>query len=248
MIPKVIHYCWFGRGPLNAKAKMCIKSWKKKLPDYKIKLWNEDNFDIESVPYVSQAYHARKFAFVADYVRLYALYTEGGVYMDSDVEVIKRIDEFLVHPAFTGYESDIGPLTGIMASEKGGAWVKDLLDAYKDRDFVRPDGSLNLTTNVEYTAELLKQKGFAINGKKIDAPGYLTVYEQEWFCPKSWNSATYEITNNTYTVHHYAASWWTPRERRIHFVKLHYGEKAAHFLENVYSIAHKIRKIFVCDY
>ena len=104
-IPKVIHYCWFGRGKLPKLAKKCIKSWKKYLPDYKIIEWNEDNFDINSNQYVREAYEAKKYAFVSDYVRLYALYNYGGIYMDTDVEVIKSLDEFLIHEAFSGFES-----------------------------------------------------------------------------------------------------------------------------------------------
>ena len=104
MIPKIIHYCWFGRGPMPPMALKCIESWHRFMPDYEYKLWNEDNFDVNSVPYVKEAYEARKFAFVTDYVRLYALYTEGGIYMDTDVEVLKPYDDLLGLSGFTGYE------------------------------------------------------------------------------------------------------------------------------------------------
>ena len=117
-IPKVILYCWFGRGEKPELAKKCIESWKKYCPDYEFKEWNEDNFDIHSNKYVEQAYNARKFAFVTDYVRLYALYYEGGVYMDTDVEVLKPIDEFLKHKAFSSFENNNTIPTGLMASEK----------------------------------------------------------------------------------------------------------------------------------
>ena len=105
MIPKIIHYCWFGGKPMPELALKCIASWKKFLPEYELRLWNEDTFDINSVPYVKEAYEARKFAFVTDYIRLWALEREGGVYMDTDVEVVKPIDEFLTHDAFCGFES-----------------------------------------------------------------------------------------------------------------------------------------------
>ena len=106
MIPKVIHYCWFGRNPLPPLAIKCIESWKKYCPDYEIKEWNEDNFDLDLFPYTREAYDNRKFAFVTDVVRLYALYHEGGVYMDTDVEVLKPIDCFLTHHAFSGFENE----------------------------------------------------------------------------------------------------------------------------------------------
>ena len=119
MIPKIIHYCWFGRGEMPSLAKKCIASWKKYLPEYKVKQWNEDNFDLNLYPYVAEAYAQRKFAFVTDVVRLYALYTEGGIYMDTDVEVLKPLDEFLRHPAFSGFEDEKNVPTGIMGAEKG---------------------------------------------------------------------------------------------------------------------------------
>jgi len=122
MIPKVIHYCWFGRGKMPQLAQTCMESWGKYLHDYKLKLWDEDSFDINSVHYVKEAYQSRKFAFVTDYVRLYALFNEGGIYMDTDVEVLKSFDDLLYLPAFSGYESNKFSSfpTGIMASEKAG--------------------------------------------------------------------------------------------------------------------------------
>lgn len=119
MIPKVVHYCWFGRGPKNELATKCIESWKKFLPDYEIKEWNEDNFDVNLYPYAKEALENRKFAFVTDVVRLYALYTEGGVYMDTDVEVLKTYNPFLHHKMFSGFETNNNVPTGMMAAEKG---------------------------------------------------------------------------------------------------------------------------------
>ena len=114
-IPKVIHYVWMGKGTKSEFMLRCIDSWKKYLPDYEIVEWNEERFDVRSNPYTEEAYNCKKWAFVSDYVRLYALYTEGGVYMDTDVEVIKPLDRFLEHPAFSGFESRTDIPTGIIA-------------------------------------------------------------------------------------------------------------------------------------
>lgn len=206
MIPKIIHYCWFGRNPLPEDAKKYIEGWKKFCPDYQIVEWNEDTFDVESVPYVAEAYHSRKWAFVTDYVRLYALYHQGGIYMDTDVEVVKPLDCFLQEQAFSGFESETQVPTGIMASEKGNAVIKDLLDEYDGRRFILADGSLNMSTNVEYITDYFVQHGLRINDTKQTINGF-TMYPHDYFCPK--NSRTLEIvtTERTYTIHHFAGTW-----------------------------------------
>jgi putative flippase GtrA len=230
MIPKIIHWCWFGHGQVPPMAQKCIRSWKEKLPDYEIKEWNEDNFDVNSVRYVSEAYQKRKFAFVTDYVRLYALYNEGGIYMDSDVEVLRRLDQFHGLPAFTGYESNGACITGIMGSEKRGRWVKDLMDEYQFRQFIRPDGTLDMTTNVKYTVRLMQKKGCRLDGTKEVLPGYVTIFPQDYFCPKSFKTKRITLTENTYTIHHFAASWWDARARCIHWTRRYLGARAADVL------------------
>ena len=147
MIPKIIHYCWFGGNPLPKSAEKCIKSWKKYCPDYEIIEWNESNFDINSNQYVREAYENKKYAFVTDYVRLYAMYNYGGIYMDTDVEVLKPLDCFLDNHAFSGFESSGYIPTGLMASEKEFPLFRELLKYYGNRAFVNPDGSFDTTTN-----------------------------------------------------------------------------------------------------
>ena len=214
MIPKKIHYCWFGRGEMPPLAKKCIKSWKKYCPDYEIKEWNEDNFDLDMYPYAREAYDNRKFAFVTDVVRLYAIYTEGGIYMDTDVEVIKPLDPFLKHIAFSGYEDDTHIPTGIMACEKGAKWAKDNLDYYNGRHFVKEDGSFDITTNVTTITNYMTPLGLKCDNTYQDFPGLFTIYPKDYFCPKSYRDLKIYKTSNTVTIHHFAASWHTKEENK----------------------------------
>ena len=165
MIPKMIHQWWFGRGEKPELAIRCIESWRKYCPDYEIIEWNEENFDVNCNQYVKEAYEAKKFAFVSDYVRLYALYTCGGVYMDTDVEVLKSLDGFLVHEAVSGFENASQIQTGFMACRKGFPVFKELLSYYDTVKFIHPDGALNTTTNVVIITELMLKRGFTPNGR-----------------------------------------------------------------------------------
>lgn len=219
MIPRIIHYCWFGRGPMPELALKCIESWHKYMPDYEYKLWNEDNFDIKSVPYVSEAYESRKFAFVTDYVRLYALYTEGGIYMDTDVEVLKPYDDLLTLPGFTGYEGskNLPPVTGTMASEAGNAWVKEQLDSYQDAHFVLPDGALDTTTNTTRITRIMQKGGFIPDGKK-QVYRDMHIFPVEYFCPRQTTGEIF-MTENTYCDHHFMGSWDDNKKKTL-FTKL----------------------------
>ena len=207
MIPKIVHYCWFGRGPKNELAIKCIESWKKFLPDYELKEWNEDNFDLNLYPYAKEALENRKFAFVTDVVRLYALYTEGGVYMDTDVEVLKTYDPFLHHHMFSGFETNYTVPTGMMAAEKGSVWAKDLLDQYNDRHFVMEDGSFDMRTNTEIITTYMKSKGLILNNKLQEIPDLCTMYPSDYFCPKDHTTGKIYLTKNSVCIHHFAGSW-----------------------------------------
>jgi hypothetical protein len=208
MIPKKIHYCWFGRGQLPEIAVKCIDSWKKHLPHYELKLWNEDNFDVTALPYVDEAYKARKFAFVTDYVRLYALLTEGGIYMDTDVEVLKPWDDLLHLPAFSGYESNkfSNFPTGLMASVKNGVWVKEQITYYDGKHFTNPDGSYDLTTNTIIISRIMQQNGFELNGKYQVYKNDMHCFPKDYFCPKT-STGVIKLTPNSYCIHHFANSW-----------------------------------------
>lgn len=207
MIPKKIHYCWFGRGEMPELALKCIASWHKYMPEYEYKLWNEDSFDVETVPYVKEAYEARKFAFVTDYVRLYALYSEGGIYMDTDVEILKPLDDLLHLSAFTGYEGSktMPPVTGLMASEANGIWVKEQLDSYKGAHFVKEDGTLDLTTNTIRISGIMKSNGFIQDGK-YQVYKDLHVFPTDYFCPRQ-TTGEFLLTENTYCDHHFMRTW-----------------------------------------
>lgn len=213
MIPKIIHYCWFGGKPLPKLATKCILSWKKHCPDYQIIEWNEDNFDIDCCPYVKEAYDSKKYAFVTDYVRLYVMYTYGGIYMDTDVEVIRSLDSFLHHEGFSGFESDHDVPTGIMAGEKGFPLFKDLLGYYSDRHFVDEYGNCDTTTNVVTITEALSEKGLIPNGKFQVIEGF-ALYPRDYFCPFENTTGRMFDSPNTVTIHWFNKSW-VPEHIRI---------------------------------
>lgn len=201
MIPKTIHYCWFGRGEMPEVAKKCIASWHKYMPNYEYKLWNEDNFDVNSVPYTKEAYEVHKFAFVSDYVRLWALERNGGLYLDTDVEVFKPFDDLLECGAFAGFEgSKHLPLgTCVMASEPHGEWVTEQLVAYSGRHFVDSDGSFDMTTNVQYISATMAGHGFKQDGKEQKYKD-LHVFPVEYFSPRH-TTGEYIRTENTFCDH-----------------------------------------------
>lgn len=192
----------------------CIESWHKYMPDWEYKLWNEDNFDVNCNQYVKEAYEARKFAFVTDYVRLHALKTEGGVYMDTDVEVLKAYDDTLMSlPAFTGYEGSkkMPPVTGTMASEANGKWVTEQLAYYDTARFIKEDGTMDLTSNTLTISRIMKENGFIPDGKHQVYKG-LHVFPVEYFCPRQ-TTGEILITDNTYCDHHFIGSWTNKNEK-----------------------------------
>lgn len=233
-IPKKIHYCWFGNGKMPDLAINCINSWKKHLPDYKFVLWNEDNFDINSNHYVKEAYEAKKYAFVTDYVRLYALYHHGGIYMDTDVEVLKSLDIFLEHRAFTGCENDKMCVTGTMAAEKGHKWIEDLLNDYNDKKFTLPDGSYNKTPNTQMITEITIDKfGWEPKNELQVLKEGLNIYPFEYFCAKDWRTGKVQSNSNTYTIHHFSGSWHTKTDKFKNKIKNMIGPKGTRFVVNV---------------
>ena len=207
MIPRMVHYCWFGRGIKDSRTLRCINSWKKILPNYEFKEWNENNFNINLYTYAKEALDNRKYAFVTDVVRLYALYTEGGIYMDTDVELLKSFDPFLHHVMFSGFETDGNVPTGMMGAEKGSIWAKELLDQYHGRHFVLKDGTFDLTTNTTVITQYMLKKGLILNNSLQDFPGLCTMYPSEYFCPKDHTTGIIKCTDKTVCIHHFSGSW-----------------------------------------
>lgn len=184
MIPKKIHYCWFGGNPLPKDVQKYIDSWRKYCPDYEIKEWNELNFDIHLNRYVEEAYQQKKWAFVSDVARIYALYTEGGIYMDTDVEVVRNLDPLLKHRGFLGFEGTQWIATNIVGFEEKNELLELFLDSYNHRTFFKPDGSLDQTTNVEELTKLLVKKySLQLNGKQQNLSGDIIVYPTDYFSP-----------------------------------------------------------------
>ena len=206
MIPKIIHYCWFGDNPLSPLALKCIESWKKHCPDYEIICWNETNFDLNYNLYVQQAHKLKKWAFVSDVARLHALVECGGIYMDTDCELLRPIDTFLEDRAFLGFESKQAIAAGIMGCEKGNILFKEFLEYYDNKTFVKLDNSLEMTTIVRIITSILMTKGLVLNGKNQIIEGF-ALYPIDFFYPKSVATGVLNITENSYAIHHYEGSW-----------------------------------------
>lgn len=206
MIPKTIHYCWFGHNPKPDRVLRYIQTWKDKMPDYEIKEWNEDNFDIGFLRFTKEAYALKKYAFVSDVARIYALYTEGGIYFDTDIEAKKSLTPLLRHKSFVGWE-DILPGTGVLASEKKARWLENLLDFYKNKHFINFYGKLKTTPNPYILTEILKKYGLKLNHKKDLLKDDIAIYPIEFLCAHDMSKREYIITENTYCIHHFDASW-----------------------------------------
>ena len=260
MIPKIIHYCWFGRNPLPDDAIKCIESWKKYCPDYKIIQWNEDNYDINKNKYMADAYKEKKWAFVSDYARLDVVNQFGGVYMDTDVELIKSLDEFLEKKMFCGweerdkyyilknpqYENSVNFGLGY-GSERNNPILVDILKLYEHISFYNDDGSLNLMACPHYQTEVMKKYGLDDSVRSYQEIPYATIYPEDFFSPKSITTGEINLTNNTVSVHHFSMSWIDPKEKKFQDLEWklqkYINYKWAKYIIKVISIPYKLKKI-----
>ncbi len=213
MIPKTIHYCWFGHNPLPISSQRCIASWRQFFPDYEIKEWNESNFDVNMIPYAREAYEAKKYAFVSDYARFWILYNQGGLYFDTDVEVIKPIDDIINRGPFMGIEVPaerdnppmVAPGLGLGVNQ-GHPLYKLLLEKYELLSFRNADGSLNQKTIVHHTTETLIQQGLQVTNE-IQIVAGIWIYPIDYFNPLDSLTGKLHLTDNTRSIHWYMNSW-----------------------------------------
>lgn len=212
MIPKIIHYCWFGRGEMPRIMKKCLKSWKKFCPDWEIVRWDEDSFDVNSTVWTKQAYDAKKYAFVADYVRLKALNEMGGVYLDTDQELIKPLTPFMHHPAFLGFMDCQNVSAGVIGAVKGHPVIAEMLDYYKDRTFLTQDGQ-DIKPNTNWMTEILLDCGLKMDDSYQELDD-IVVYPQTYFCPTSCVSIQDLTGPDTVSLHHWAMTWRTEKAKK----------------------------------
>lgn len=232
MIPKKIHYCWFGGKPLPNSVKKCIKSWKKFCPDYEIIEWNESNYDVNKIPFIQQAYQAKKYAFVSDYVRLDIIYFEGGIYLDTDVELLKNLDPLLVNQCFLAMELPGLVNTGLgFGAQKGHWFIKENMDFYRKIDF----DTNNIITCVKITTDLLKKYDFSFDNSKQVVKD-ISIFPTEYFCPMNYQTKELKITDNTYSIHHYDATWQPMSMKFKSFLKKVLGDKQIMFLKKIKNI------------
>lgn len=238
LIPKIIHFCWLSNEPYPSKIKDCLDTWRKVMPDYEIKLWNTENFDITGVPYVYEAYKAKKWAFAADYIRMYALYHDGGIYLDSDVKVLKRFDPFLAHSFFSSmeyhptqiertgaanlidseghriadeYVSGIQIQAAVMGAQPHSQFIKDVLDWYEENHFTGEDGNHNIELlSPQIYARVAEKYGFIYKDEDQDLDDGIKIYRSEIFAGNK-----HEVTDASYAIHLCAHSWHAKPKEKI---------------------------------
>lgn len=245
-IPKIIHFCWLGGKEKPASVKKCIESWKKYCPDFEIKEWNESNLDLYCNSFASQAYEAKAWGFVPDYYRLKIVYDYGGVYLDTDVELRKSLTPLLAYRAFAGFEAGTASNGNAyvnfgqgFGAEKGNSIIKKHLQLYSNMQYLRDDGSYNRTPSPQYTTRILKEYGLDTMSNTIQDLGDIVVFPVDYFCPIDYSTGRKRITKNTYSIHHFSASWHNEverEERRKHLQQ----EKKKYILHTPYRIARKL--------
>lgn len=214
MIPKIIHYCWFGQKQKPRSVRNNIKNWKKVLPDFEIIEWNEENFDVNSIDFTREANNVGKYAFVSDYVRMYALYEYGGVYLDTDVEIVKNFDDFLQREMFMGFEGDEYVGTAVIGSKKEDSFIEQIMSYYKKQQFIQPNGLFNDTPNTHILSRILNDMGLIFNNSQQLINRTIDIYPVDYFSAKSFLTGEITKTNNTICIHHFSCSW-LPYNKRL---------------------------------
>ncbi len=217
MIPKKIHYCWFGGNAKPDSVQKCINSWKRFCPDYEIIEWNESNFDIHCMPFVEQAIESKKYAFASDVARLMVVYENGGLYFDTDVEVVRNFDDLLENKAFLGFENNEYVASGLgFGSEADVEFFKRHIDAYRNEVFIKEDGSFNMLGCPRVATKLLVEMGLVQNGQEQLVDG-IKIFPTDYFNPYDSITGKLNKTSNTYSIHWYDASWSenSPLKRKL---------------------------------
>ncbi|MDO4490595.1 MAG: glycosyltransferase [Lachnospiraceae bacterium] len=241
-IEKKIHYCWFGGNPLPESVEYCIQSWKKYCPDYEIIQWNESNFDVQQNRYMREAYQQKKWAFVSDYARLKIIYDQGGIYLDTDVELVRSLDTLLEQEGFMGFQNKETVATGLgFGAVAGHCLIKALLDDYEEISFFNRDGSMDLTPCPNRNTACMVQLGLQADGTRQTLQG-IEIYPAEYFSPLDWKTGKLKLTENSYSIHRYDASWLDKKEHRWMKVQQVIGEKNCYRIR--YSIPERLKKLF----
>ena len=212
MIPKIVHYCWLSGDPVPDNLSKCMESWKRMLPDYEFMLWDKSRFDINSVAWVKEAYENKKYAFAADYIRLYAVYNYGGIYLDMDVEVLKPFDSILDREYVLGWEKKDGIEAGIFGAPPKAAWVRECLNYYDGRHFIDAQGNMD-------TLPLPKIMYKCLRPRIAD----MDILSNEYLTAKSYYTGEINATENTFCIHHFAGSWHSPMEKRAYELRSKFG-------------------------
>ncbi len=216
MIPKIIHLCWLSGDEYPTDIKQYIATWKEKCPDYEIKVWSKNSFDIAAVKWVKEAFEAKKYAFAADYIRFWCLYNYGGIYLDSDVEVLKSFNDFLSEKSFIGFEYLNIPEAAVIGAEKGCPWIKTALDWYTDKSFFYENGEMKRDVCPILVRLALKNhfKCDFFDMKKIQHLDGLTLYPYFYFSPKNYFTGKVKIKKETVCIHRFASAWGPNKKRK----------------------------------
>ncbi|MDE7431924.1 MAG: hypothetical protein K2N34_08430 [Lachnospiraceae bacterium] len=207
IIPKKIHYMWLGGGEIPQKLRRCIESWRKYCPDYEIIRWDESNYDINKCTYMKQAYQYKRYGFVPDYARVDILYHHGGIYMDTDVELVRNLDCFLYQEAFTSVEKwQVINFGGCSGAVKGHKSLRPFVNAWEQREFIRADGTLDDLSSGCIDTRVVLDNGYILNGKNQTVMG-MNIYAYDYFHPYDYMSGKTDMTDDTYAIHHFNGGW-----------------------------------------